>query len=154
MNLRRLLLYSAGGRVYGSDITSIREIVPFRRCTRLPGAPAYVCGLINLRGTLVTVVDLAARLGGTAEAGGAAASRQSGSVVLVEYGTKVVGIAVDQVRDVQAVAEENLEPVSLAASEAGDASRGGVAVFHGSGQLDGEVVVLLDVHTILKQVLA
>lgn len=157
-DVRRLLLFSAGGRVYGCDIAAIREIVPFRRCTRLPGAPAFVCGLINLRGTLVTVVDLAARLGGAAAP--AAASRDGGSVVLMEYGSKVVGVAVDQVRDVQAVAEEALEPVALAAADAGDGSdardadRGGVAVYHGSGQLDGEVVVVLDVRAILRQVLA
>jgi purine-binding chemotaxis protein CheW len=165
---RRLLLFAAGGRTYGSDIGVIREIVPFRRCTRLPGAPPYVCGLINLRGTLVTVVDLAARLAG--DAAGNAASRTSGSVVLVEYGAKVVGLAVDQVRDVQAVAEEELEPVSLSATVdatasggatiattaagAAAAARGGVAVYHGGGQLGGEVVVVLDVHTILRQVLA
>ena len=167
--MRRLLLFAAGGRIYGADIGTIREIVPFRRCTRLPGAPAHVCGLINLRGTLVTVIDLAARLDGGRE-GVTAASRASGSIVLVEYGAKVVGLAVDQVRDVQAVAEAELEPVSLAAGDAaaspassssasadamrGDVARGGVAVYHGSGQLDGAVVVVLDVHTILGQVLA
>lgn len=159
---RRLLLFAAGGRIYGSDIAVIREIVPFRRCTRLPGAPPFVCGLINLRGTLVTVVDLAVRLAsgrsgdGTPNAAAHATSREGGSVVLVEYGSKVVGLAVDQVRDVQAVAAAELEPVSVATGDAasGDSARGGVAVYHGSGQLDGEVVVVLDVHTILGQVLA
>lgn len=159
---RRLLLFAAGGRIYGSDIGVIREIVPFRRCTRLPGAPPFVCGLINLRGTLVTVVDLAVRLAGgragdgTPNAAADATSREGGSVVLVEYGSKVVGLAVDQVRDVQAVAAAELEPMSVAAGDAasGDSARGGVAVYHGSGQLDGEVVVVLDVHTILGQVLA
>lgn len=159
---RRLLLFAAGGRIYGSDIAVIREIVPFRRCTRLPGAPPFVCGLINLRGTLVTVVDLAVRLGGgrsgegTPNGAADATSREGGSVVLVEYGSKVVGLAVDQVRDVQAVAAAELEPVSVATGDAasGDSARGGVAVYHGSGQLDGEVVVVLDVHTILGQVLA
>lgn len=159
---RRLLLFAAGGRIYGSDIGVIREIVPFRRCTRLPGAPPFVCGLINLRGTLVTVVDLAVRLAGgrsgddTPSAAADATSREGGSVVLVEYGSKVVGLAVDQVRDVQAVASAELEAVSVAAGDAAssDSARGGVAVYHGSGQLDGEVVVVLDVHTILGQVLA
>lgn len=110
----------------------------------------------------MTVVDLAVRLAsgrsgdGTPNAAAHATSREGGSVVLVEYGSKVVGLAVDQVRDVQAVAAAELEPVSVATGDAasGDSARGGVAVYHGSGQLDGEVVVVLDVHTILGQVLA
>ena len=110
----------------------------------------------------MTVVDLAVRLAGgragdgTPNAAADATSREGGSVVLVEYGSKVVGLAVDQVRDVQAVAAAELEPMSVAAGDAasGDSARGGVAVYHGSGQLDGEVVVVLDVHTILGQVLA
>ena len=59
---RRALLFRVGAAVYGCDIDDIREIVPFRQATRLPGAPAYVQGLINLRGTIVTVLDLGVRL--------------------------------------------------------------------------------------------
>src|SRR5688500_19416321 len=62
----RLLLFVLDGRLYGCDIGAVREVVTFRRATRLPGAPPYVCGLVNLRGTLVTVLDLGLRIGSKA----------------------------------------------------------------------------------------
>ena len=46
-SLPRMLLFGVGGRVYGCEIEVVREIVPFRRCTRLPGAPPFVCGPVS-----------------------------------------------------------------------------------------------------------
>ena len=151
---RQLLLFRAGGRLYGCDIATVREIIPFRRCTRLPGAPAYVCGLTNLRGTVVTVVDLASRLGGAAEAGGAtrpASLRADGSIIVAEHGAKLAGLAVDSVRDVQVLADDRMAD-DAAAPVAGAMEDGGVV--RGLGQLGDEVVIVLDVQTILRQVLA
>jgi purine-binding chemotaxis protein CheW len=135
----RLLLFAVAGTVYGCDIGTVREIVPLRHATRLPGAPDYVSGLINLRGAIVTVIDLATRL-----AGGAAAAE--GSVVLAEFGAKQVGIAVDEVRDVQILAPERFEPAT------GDVARGGIV--SGLGHLDDGVVIVLDVPAVVRQVMA
>ena len=164
---RQLLLFDAGGRLYGCDIGAVREIIPFRRCTRLPGSPSYVCGLTNLRGTVVTVMDLAARLGGAGNPGAMPndaaarpgrpdgvrdARRDGGSIIVAEYGTKVVGLAVDGVRDVQALADEALD--TSAATGGASAAPAHGAVVRGLGQLGDEVVIVLDVQTILRQVLA
>src|SRR5688572_32361602 len=62
--VRRLVLFRLGDRLYGIDLGAVREILPVRRATRVPGAPAYIAGLINVRGTIVTVLDLASRAGG------------------------------------------------------------------------------------------
>lgn len=153
---RQLLLFRAGGRLYGCDIATVREILPFRRCTRLPGSPAYVCGLTNLRGTVVTIVDLATRLGGarSLEAGPrSAALRTDGSIIVAEYGTRVVGLAVDSVRDVQVMTDDGLADDAAAPTASGLSSEEG-AVVRGLGQLGDEVVIVLDVQTILRQVLA
>ena len=107
----------------------------------MPGAPPYVQGLINLRGTIVTVLDLGARL----DAASAAAATAGGSIILAEHGTRVVGVAVDEVMDVQAIAEE---PVDDAAT----ATRAGGLV-RGLGHLGDDVVVLIDIHTLVTQVL-
>src|SRR5262249_9546441 len=109
----RLLLFAVGGTVYGSDIAAVREIVPLRRASRLPGAPPSVRGLFNLRGAIVTVIDLATRLG-------AGSSADEGSVVLAEFGNKNVGLAVDEVRDVQIVPPDRFELAT------GDVARGGI----------------------------
>jgi purine-binding chemotaxis protein CheW len=136
---RQLLLFDLAGRVYGCEVAPVREIVPFRRATRLPGAPAHVCGLINLRGSIVTVLDLGRRLGVTKEA------RERGSVILVESGTRVVGLAVDEVRDVQPMADTRFESPTATAVD-------GAAVI-GVGQVAGHVVVLLDVEAIVRHAL-
>jgi purine-binding chemotaxis protein CheW len=151
---RQLLLFRAGGRLYGCDIATVREILPFRRCTRLPGAPAYVCGLTNLRGTVVTIVDLAGRLGGVSASGGAlrpAALRTDGSIIVAEHGAKLAGLAVDSVRDVQVLSDDRMAD-DAAAPVAASPEEG--AVVRGLGQLGDEVVIVLDVQTILRQVLA
>ena len=124
--------------MYGCDIGSVREIVPIRHATRLPGAPPYVRGLINLRGAIVTVIDLAARLAGTSAA-------MEGSVVLADHGSKHVGLAVDEVRDVQLLAPDRFEPAT------GDVARGGVV--RGLGHLDDGVVIVLDVPAVVRQVM-
>ncbi len=136
----RTLLFRVAGRVYGCDIGAVREIIPWRRATRLPGAPPHVQGLINLRGTIVTVLDLGARL----DAAHPPMRDVGGSIVLVEHGARVVGVAVDEVLDVQAIAEERIEQA------AGD-TRGGVV--RGLGHRGDDVVVLIDIQMLVTQVL-
>ncbi|HET9684741.1 MAG TPA: chemotaxis protein CheW [Gemmatimonadaceae bacterium] len=137
----RTLLFRVGPRVYGCDIDCVREIIPWRRSTRLPGAPAHVQGLVNLRGTIVTVLDLAARLEPDAEREGEA--HDGRSIILVEHGSRVVGAAVDEVMDVQAITEEHVE------------AHGGArdALIRGLGHSESDVVVLVDIHTLVTQVL-
>jgi len=128
--------------VYGCDIDCVREIIPWRKATRLPGAPVHVQGMVNLRGTIVTVLDLAARL--EPDAPPLDELHAGRSIILVEYGTRVVGAAVDEVMDVQGIAPEPVE-------EASGGARGGLV--RGLGHLEGEVVVLLDIHMLITQVL-
>jgi purine-binding chemotaxis protein CheW len=135
----RTLLFRAGDRTFGCGIEAVREIVPQRRATRLPGAPPAVQGLINLRGTIVTVIDLALWLG--AERPAAA----DGSIVLIDHGPRVAGVGVDEVLDVQMVA---LEDVS--GTIGGD--RNGAV--RGMGRLGDTVVILLDVTSLVRQALA
>ena len=135
-----MLLFGIRDRLYGCEIETVREIIPMRRATRLPGAPAYVDGLVNLRGSILTIVDLGRRLGASEGA------RPDGSIVLVERGSRVVGICVDEVKDVQPLTADRLEPAT------GDQSRGGIV--RGVGHLEDEtVVILLDMHAIVRQVL-
>ncbi len=133
----RTLLFRVGSVVYGCDIRAIREIVPYRRATRLPGAPPYVQGLINVRGTIVTVLDVGARL----EPGRAPAT--DGSIIMVEYGTRTVGLVVEEVMDVRVL--------SFDSDGAADAPKD--TIVHGVGRVETTVVVALDVRALIKQVL-
>lgn len=92
---RRVLVFTIAGRTRCSDIDDVREIVPITPTTRLPGAPFYVRGLINLRGNLVTVMDAALCLYGVP------AGDTDASILLVERGGRVAGVIVDNVFDMQ-----------------------------------------------------
>jgi purine-binding chemotaxis protein CheW len=140
LQLRRFLLFGVAGRLCACDLEAVREIVSTRTATRLPGAPEWVLGIINLRGTLVTVVDLAVRFGA-----GAGASK---SIVVVEAAGKAFGIGVDEVRDVQAVAEDALEEVDVQRA-AGGIVRGLAHV----GVSRAETALIVDVDEVARQAL-
>jgi purine-binding chemotaxis protein CheW len=123
--------------MFGCGIDAVREIVPQRRATRLPGAPPAVQGLINLRGTIVTVVDLALSIGGATPAS------PDGSIVLIDHGARIAGDAVDEVLDVQMLASEDV---------AGTVGIQNGAV-RGMGRLGGTVVILLDITSLVRQAL-
>ncbi|HWO88009.1 MAG TPA: chemotaxis protein CheW [Gemmatimonadales bacterium] len=97
MTALRLLLFRSGGQVLAVEAGAVREIIPAGQITRIPGTSRAVLGLINVRGTLVPVVDTAAAAG-IGSSNGAA-----GTVILVERRGRTVGLAVDEVLDLAAV---------------------------------------------------
>ena len=137
---RRLLLFDIGGKIFACEMSAIREIIPFQRVTRLPGAPSTVCGLINLRGTIVTVLDLGARIAKKP------CNRESGSILLVPYGEKLIGIGVDEVRDLQSMRPDELQ-------KDGDLSAFDSGIILGLAEVDGELAVILDIEAIVNDVL-
>ena len=139
---RRLLRFWAAGMACACDLESVREIVRGRPLARLPGAPEWVRGIMNLRGTLLTVVDLSVRLG-------AAPDGMPRVVMVVEGAGKRFGIGVESVQGVAEVAEGSLE--SLDAQR----SAGGVvgALAHLS-EADGGTAQWCAVEMIAKEALA
>ncbi|HEY2805346.1 MAG TPA: chemotaxis protein CheW, partial [Gemmatimonadales bacterium] len=79
MTALRLLLFRCGGQVCAVEAGVVREILTATTPTRIPGAPGAVLGLVNVRGTLVPVVDAAAAVGLGSAPG-------AGTLVLVERG--------------------------------------------------------------------
>jgi len=137
----QLLLVEVRGALYGLDTTAVREIVAVRSPTRLPGSPPWVLGLINLRGTLVTVADLVRRLSEDS------VRSEDASMILVESLGRQLGVAVDDVRD---VVHLDVEPLEATPSEVGATSQRFV---RGLGHFAGEVVIVLDVHELVRQTL-
>ena len=133
----RTLLFRVGNAIYGADIDAVREVVPYRRPTRLPGAPPQIQGLMNLRGTIVTVVDLGVHLDPDRQ------PARAGSILVAEADTRLAGIVVDEVLDVRAVGSE--------ASPDTAATRDGVV--SGLGHSAEQVVILIDVPALVKHVL-
>ena len=104
----RLLVFRVGTLSCAAEVETVREILPRLSVTRIPGAPPAVAGMVNVRGTLVTVVDGWRALG---QDGPGAPEPGSGTTVLLEVdgGRRLVGLAVDEVVDLLAVSGEALE---------------------------------------------
>ena len=116
----RLLLFRVGGLVCAADVDTVREILPRLETTRIPGAMPFVSGLVNVRGTLVTVVEGWRALGQPESAGvvavaageGDATPAAGGTTVLLQVGEgrRIVGLTVDEVVDLVTVDVGGLEP--------------------------------------------
>ena len=89
----RVLLFTLAGRTHCAPLGSVREIIQMQPMTALPGAPRQVRGLINLRGTIVTVLDATMSEYGVP-------SSADASILLVERGSRVAGVVVDEVHDI------------------------------------------------------
>ena len=136
----QVLLLELAGRVYAVASAVVREIVPTLPATRLPGAPPHVLGIMNLRGLLVTVVDPGPQLTGRPT------RNLEGSTIVVQSGERLLGLRVDEVRDVQAL--------ELTAAKGLPYESVGRGLVRGLGRLGDEVVIVLDVDRIVHETLA
>jgi len=134
----RVLIVDLGGGLYGLDSAAVREIVSLLPPTRLPGAPAHVRGVVNLRGQLLTVVDAAHRLTGNPTAS------INGSIVVVTVGEKPLGLIVDDVHDVQDLQVVPAEREVLSRTD---------GLLTGVGRLGDEVVLVIDIPELVRQTL-
>jgi purine-binding chemotaxis protein CheW len=141
----RLLLFRVGTLICAADLDVVREILPRLETTRIPGAMPFVAGLVNVRGQLVTVVE-AWRALGQADGGGMAET--AGTTILVTAGEqrRLLGLAVDEVVDLMAVAPGDLEPREALA---------GVdpILVRAVGRREGQAFVVLDTDALLAPVL-
>jgi len=137
---RRLLAFEVGGSVFACDMEAFREIVPAQRTTRLPGAPETVCGLINLRGTIVTVID------GGVVLGKRPCARTSGLILLADYFDRLVGVGVDDVRDIHDVPIDQ-----FASADAPESIADGLVT--GFVEIEGKRVIVLDIKALVQKVI-
>lgn len=136
-------MVEAGGRRFAWELTAIKEIVPARAVTRLPGAPAWVLGLLNLRGLVLTVIDLPGLLGLTSGAGE--------SFVVVESEDRSLGVRVDHVRAVMMAEDFAVEPVVVTAGAEPAPMHG---VVKGMVRLVEGPAALIDAAALCRSVLA
>lgn len=132
------LSFTLGDEHYGVDILKVQEIRGYDAVTRLPDAPDYIKGVINLRGTIVPVIDLRLKLR-------LAEARYDSFTVMIVLNVenRVVGIVVDSVSDVVPLADEQVR----ATPEFGAAVD--TRFIAGIGTLDEKMLILLDIETLL-----
>ena len=110
---RQLITFQIGEQFLGVDIMAIREIRAWTPTTLLPHTPRHVRGVVNLRGTVLPVIDLSARLGwGLAEPTGRHV------IIVVQIARQLNGLIVDAVNDIVTVGDDQLhQPPELAADD-------------------------------------
>ncbi|WP_374641628.1 chemotaxis protein CheW [Tabrizicola sp.] len=138
---RELVSFRVGGQDFCVDIMAVREIRGWTPATVLPHAPAYILGVINLRGAVVPIVDLAARMGLEPIRPDA---RHVIVICVVDHQT--VGFLVDAVSDILSVRHSLIQPTPAVSS---DITR---AFFEGVIAIDQRMLRLIDIEAVLPPI--
>lgn len=131
--------FKVGRETYGVPITSLHEIVRVPEITAVPDAPDYVEGVINLRGKIVSVIDLRKRLGETQ-----VASHRRNRILVLEHKGRLSGLIVDSASEVLKIPAADVEPSPTEFME------GGLNCVTGLGKYRGRLIVLLDMTKLLE----
>lgn len=134
----QVVVFQLNNQTYGIDISAVMEIIRMEDITKLPRTPEFIEGIINLRGTVIPVLDLRKRFGlPTREATG------DSRIIIVQVGDVTFGMIVDAVHEVLRISSSAIEPAP--------AMVGGVdaAYLHGIALLDERLIILLNQDRIL-----
>jgi purine-binding chemotaxis protein CheW len=130
--------FNIGRETFGIPITSLHEIVRVPEITAVPDAPDYLEGVINLRGKIVSVVDLRKRFGKPATA----LDRHS-RILVVGHRGRLAGMIVDSASEVIKIPESEIERAPAMMVE------GGLDCVTGLGKYEGRLIILLDINKVL-----
>ena len=122
----QLVVFSLGSEEYALPIGAVHEIIRFSEPRSVASEVPWIRGVIGLRGKIIPIFDLAARMG--------LAPSEPGKIVIVSSGTGQVGVMVDEVEEVLTVSSDQLEEVPTANSESIEAI----------AKIDDRLVVLLN----------
>lgn len=130
-----LVTFSLANEVYGVEINRVQEIIRTTEITAVPGAPPHIRGVINLRGKIVAVTDLRRRFG--------LPERQvtdAVRIIVVELGSKWLGMLVDSVSQVIKVSSLLVEEIPEEVANVHDQYVKGIA------KLEERLIIILDLH--------
>jgi purine-binding chemotaxis protein CheW len=137
------LTFALGGEMFAVGILNVKEIIEYGNLTEIPMMPAFIRGVINLRGSVVPVIDLAARFGGKPTELG-----RRTCIVIVEVmdddARHDIGIVVDAVSEVLDIPDSEIEPPpSFGARIRAD-------FIFGMGKVAGKFVIILNINRVLS----
>jgi purine-binding chemotaxis protein CheW len=134
------LTFKLGGEEYGIDILRVQEIRSYEQPTRIANAPAYLKGVVNLRGVIVPIVDLRVRLGCDQ-----AEYNHFTVVIVLNVKGRVVGAVVDSVSDVLELPADAIRPAPPMASHGADNG-----YLTGIGSVGERMLILMDIETLMS----
>jgi purine-binding chemotaxis protein CheW len=129
-----------GDQLFGLPISSVQDVFSPDRLTRVPLAPPEVAGVLNLRGRIVTAIDMRVRLGLPPRE-----DRNVRMAVGIDYAGEAYGLLIDSVGEVMKLSTEDREPVPANLDGAW------AKMAQGIYRLDGQLLVILDVNEVLAQ---
>ncbi|MBV8891752.1 MAG: purine-binding chemotaxis protein CheW [Acidobacteria bacterium] len=132
--------FQVGRETYGVPIASLHEIVRVTEITTVPDSPEYIEGVINLRGKIVSVIDLRKRFGLKENT-----NNRKNRILVVESNGRLTGLIVDSASDVLKIPAEDVEGAPAVFEE------GGLNCVTGLGKYKGRLIMLLDMNKLLAQ---
>lgn len=137
--LDQMISFNIGEDDYGVNIQTVKEVIRKREITRLPKAPAFVKGVINLRGVVIPIIDLRDRFGMEQRE-----STDMTRVIVAEVDGRPIGMVVDSVSHVIRIAQDQIEPPPE--------MDGGISeeYLKGVGKVGEQLIVLLNIDKILS----
>lgn len=135
---KQMVLFKLGNETYGLDIATVHEIIRMQPITKVPKAPAYVEGVINLRGKVIPVIDMGKRFGIER-----AERDKNNRIVVVSLQDTTLGIVVDAVTEVLSIPIDTIEPVSEVVATNNADYLAGIA------NLTDKMVILLELNKLL-----
>ena len=136
----QVVIFRLGREELGARIEQVKEIIEMTYITRMPKAPSFIEGVINLRGEVVAVIDLARRFDIPASERG-----EETRIVVVDVDNNIVGMIVDSVPEVLKISAENIDPTPTLIE-----SRIDTSYIEGIGKLDERIFVLLNLSKVLS----
>jgi purine-binding chemotaxis protein CheW len=137
---QELIAFRIHGQEFCVDVMSIREIRGWTMATPIPQSPNFVLGVINLRGTVLPIIDLAARLGFPMSDPTA-----RHAIIVAQIGDQVVGLLVEGVSDIFTVTDDQIQPTPDVASELAKRFVRGVI------PMEGRLISLLAIDKLLPE---
>ena len=136
----QLVSFKLGNEEFGVDILQVQEIIRMQNITRVPNAPHFVEGVINLRGRVIPIIDLRKRF----DLGDHERDKNT-RIMVVKIDNIVVGLIVDEVSEVLRIPADTVEPPPpIVAGIESD-------FIKGVGKLEGRLLILLDLNKILSK---
>lgn len=139
---RELIAFCIDGQDFCIDIANVREIRSWTPATPMPHAPAYVRGVINLRGAVLPVIDFSARLGFTPTE-----PTDRHAIIVVQVRSQTVGLLVESVSDILTVSAGEIQPPPEVGAEAASRHVRGLLA------LDGQMLTLVSTEDLLPAAL-
>lgn len=137
--LLQLVTFSIGGEEFGVNILKVQEIIRTMEITKVPRAPEFVEGVINLRGKVIPIIDLRRRFGLAPKA-----HDKNTRIIVIEINNIIVGFVVDAVSEVLRIPASTVEPPPPVVAGVDSDYISGV------GQLQDRLLIMLDLDKLLS----